>query len=294
MVTDQPGSGSSGSGSMVRRILLGSQLRRLRETRGITREAAGYSIRASESKISRMELGRVSFKERDVADLLTLYGINDPYERDALLGLVREANIAGWWHGYGDVLPPWFQTYIGLEESASVIRIFDVQFIPGLLQTEEYTRAICSLGHPAGSAEEIERRVDMRRERQKLLVSERAPRILAVVDEVAVRRRIAGPRGMRAQLEYLLEISERPNVTLHVLPLEFTGYPAAGGYPFTMLSFPEPDIGDVVYVEQLTGAMYIDKREETAQYSRAMEKLCSDSLTPAKTVERLRNILRDT
>src|ERR1700716_1182101 len=108
---------------MVRRILLGSQLRRLREAKGITREAAGYSIRASESKISRMELGRVSFKERDVADLLMLYGISDETERTQLLSLVREANIAGWWHGYGDVLPSWFQTYIGLEEAASLIRV---------------------------------------------------------------------------------------------------------------------------------------------------------------------------
>ncbi|MFE2426213.1 helix-turn-helix domain-containing protein [Streptomyces sp. NPDC059373] len=283
----------SGSGSMVRRILLGSQLRRLRETKGITREDAGYSIRASESKISRMELGRVSFKERDVADLLTLYGISDDAERDALLSLVREANIAGWWHGYGDVLPSWFQTYVGLEESASQIRTFEVHFVHGLLQTEDYTRQVYSLGHPGATSEEIGRRVDLRLERQKLLVSERAPDIVAVMDELAIRRRVAGPEVMRAQIEYLLEIGERPNVSIQVLPLEFAGYPAAGGRPFTMLRFPESDLADVVYVEQLTGAMYIDKRDEVDQYGKAMDSLCANSLSARKTVDRLRNILRD-
>ena len=133
---------------MVRRILLGSQLRRLRESRGITREAAGYSIRASESKISRMELGRVSFKARDVEDLLTLYGVTDEAERESLLGLAREANVAGWWHSYGDVLPGWFQTYVGLEGAASYIRIYEVQFVHGLLQTEAYAHAVVARGTP--------------------------------------------------------------------------------------------------------------------------------------------------
>lgn len=136
-------------GSVVRRMLLGSQLRRLRETRGITREAAGYSIRASESKISRMELGRVSFKTRDVEDLLTLYGITDEQERASLLSLAKEANVAGWWHSYSDVLPSWFPTYVGLEGAASLIRAYEVQFVHGLLQTEEYARAVVRRGMKA-------------------------------------------------------------------------------------------------------------------------------------------------
>ncbi len=141
-------------GSVVRRMLLGSQLRRLREARGITREAAGYSIRASESKISRMELGRVSFKTRDVEDLLTLYGITDEAERESLLSLAREANVAGWWHSYSDVLPSWFPTYVGLEGAASLIRAYEVQFVHGLLQTEEYARAVVRRGMKGASAAE--------------------------------------------------------------------------------------------------------------------------------------------
>jgi transcriptional regulator with XRE-family HTH domain len=138
-------------GSVVRRMLLGSQLRRLREARGVTREAAGYSIRASESKISRMELGRVSFKTRDVEDLLTLYGITDEAERSSLLSLAKEANVAGWWHSYSDVLPSWFPTYVGLEGAASLIRAYEVQFVHGLLQTEAYAQAVVRRGMKGAS-----------------------------------------------------------------------------------------------------------------------------------------------
>ena len=158
-----------GSGPTVRRILLGTQLRRLREARGITREDAGYRIRASESKISRMELGRVGFKVRDVVDLLAMYGVDDESARDTLVTLAQEANAPGWWHQYADVLPDWFQTYVGLEEAASVLRVYEVQFVPGLLQTPGYARAVIARGWPGAPDEEIERRVSMRITRQELL-----------------------------------------------------------------------------------------------------------------------------
>lgn len=284
--------GQPGGGSIVRRILLGAQLRRLREGRGITREAAGYSIRASESKISRMELGRVSFKERDVADLLTLYGVTDEADRTALLGLVREANVAGWWHGYGDVLPAWFQTYVGLEESASLIRTFEVQFVHGLLQSEEYIRAIVLLGHPKAPHAEIERRVGLRLERQKLLVSERAPEFVAVLDEGALRRPFGGREAMRAQLRHLTDMAQYPNVTVRVLPFEAGGH-ATGSGAFTLLRFPESDLSDLVYLEQLTSALYLDKRDDVQQYDQAMAALCERSLSPEKTLDRLLSILQE-
>ena len=155
LFSSQPGSGSP----TVLRMLLGSQLRKLREAKGITREEAGYLIRASESKISRMELGRVSFKERDVVDLLGMYGVDDDGDRAALVALARDANSPGWWHKYSDVLPDWFSVYVGLEEAASLLRVYEVQFVPGLLQTTEYTRAIVKRGQAAAPAEEVERRV---------------------------------------------------------------------------------------------------------------------------------------
>ncbi|AMM10085.1 Helix-turn-helix domain-containing protein [Streptomyces sp. ScaeMP-6W] len=276
---------------MVRRILLGSQLRRLREGRGITREAAGYSIRASESKISRMELGRVSFKARDVEDLLTLYGVADGAERAALLDLAREANVAGWWHSYSDVLPGWFQTYVGLEGAASLIRVYEVQFVHGLLQTEAYAHAVVERGMPGASAAEIDRRVALRLERQKLLVSERAPGFHVVLDEAALRRPYGDRTVMREQLEHLIEISERPNVTLQVMPFSFGGHAGESG-AFALLRFPESDLSDVVYLEQLTSALYLDKREEVAQYERAMERLQRDSPDPSRTRDLLRGLVQ--
>ncbi|POG47334.1 transcriptional regulator [Streptomyces sp. ZL-24] len=284
-------SAGESSGSVVRRILLGSQLRRLRESRGITREAAGYSIRASESKISRMELGRVSFKARDVEDLLTLYGVADVAERDALLGLAREANVAGWWHSYGNALPGWFQTYVGLEGAASLIRIYEVQFVHGLLQTEAYAHAVVSRGMRGASEADIERRVALRLERQKVLVSERAPVFHAVLDEAALRRPYGEREVMRAQLRHLIDMSEQPNITLQVMPFSYGGHAGESG-SFTLLRFPESDLSDIVYLEQLTSALYLDKPEEVAQYEKAMGCLRKDSPGPEESRDLLRGLLQ--
>jgi transcriptional regulator with XRE-family HTH domain len=275
---------------MMRRILLGSQLRRLREAKGLTREDAGYSIRASESKISRMELGRVSFKERDVADLLTLYGVADE-DRETLLDLAREANVAGWWHGYGDLLPGWFQTYVGLEEAATRIQTFEVQFIHGLAQTEDYARAVVAHGLPAAPSEEIERRVDLRMRRQRVLTAESAPHFSAVLDEAALHRAPGGPKVMRDQLARLLELSEFPNVVLQVMPFDRGAHAAEGG-AFTILGFPEPDLSDVVYLEQLTSALYVDKRDEVAHYLRVMDRMRVDALPEDPTRDLIASLMR--
>jgi hypothetical protein len=271
-----------GGSPTVLRILLGSQLRKLREAHGITREDAGYLIRASESKISRMELGRVSFKERDVTDLLTMYGVHDPDERAALIALVRAANSPGWWHQYSDVLPDWFGVYVGLEEAASLLRVYEVQFIPGLLQTADYARAVVARGQSAASAAEIQRRVQLRAARQEMLTKPGAPRLWAVVDEAALRRQIGGPAVMRAQLERLIAATEEPNVTLQIVPFASGGHAAEGG-AFAIMRFPEPELPDVVYVEQLTSALYLDKREDVERYSEVMDQLSVESEPPERT-----------
>lgn len=278
-------------GSVVRRMLLGSQLRRLREARGITREAAGYSIRASESKISRMELGRVSFKTRDVEDLLTLYGITDEVERTSLLSLAKEANVAGWWHSYSDVLPSWFPTYVGLEGAAALIRAYEVQFVHGLLQTEAYARAVVRRGMKGASEADVERRVALRLERQKYLVDENAPEFHIVLDEAALRRPYGDREVMRGQLQHLIEISERPNVRLQIMPFSFGGHSGESG-AFTILSFPESDLSDVVYLEQLTSALYLDKHEDVAQYEKALKELQHDSPGPHESRDLLRGLLQ--
>ncbi|CQR62700.1 Helix-Turn-Helix Domain-Containing Protein [Streptomyces leeuwenhoekii] len=278
-------------GSVVRRMLLGSHLRRLREAKGITREAAGYSIRASESKISRMELGRVSFKTRDVEDLLTLYGVTDEQERSSLLSLAKEANVAGWWHSYSDVLPSWFPTYVGLEGAASLIRVYEVQFVHGLLQTEEYARAVVRRGMKGASQADVERRVALRLERQKYLDAENAPEFHIVLDEAALRRPYGDREVMRGQLQHLIEMSERPNVRLQVMPFSFGGHSGESG-AFTILSFPESDLSDVVYLEQLTSALYLDKREDVAQYETALKELQQDGPGPDESRDLLRGLLQ--
>jgi transcriptional regulator with XRE-family HTH domain len=292
VTTEERGSGPAG-GPTVLRILLGVQLRRLREAKGISREEAGYLIRASESKISRMELGRVGFKERDIADLLSLYGITHQDERAALLALARQAKTPGWWQRYGDILPSWFQTYLGLEEAASLIRTYEVQFVPGLLQTQDYARAVITHGNSGATAEEIERRVSLRLKRQQLLARSDAPQFWAVVDEAALRRPMGSPAVMAAQIESLIKSSELPNVTLQVLPFHVGAHSAEAG-AFTILRFPEPDLPEVVYIEQLTGALYLDKREDVDAYMATVNRLSVESAPPRTTIEILSKILQET
>ncbi|WP_019630472.1 helix-turn-helix domain-containing protein [Actinomadura atramentaria] len=280
-------------GPTVLRILLGNRLRRLREERGISTEQAGYEIRGSHSKISRMELGRVGFKERDVADLLTLYGVEDQAERSSLLELAREANTPGWWHQYGDVLAGWFETYLGLEEAASLLRGYELQFVPGLLQTEDYARAVIRLGFPDASEEEdVDPRVYLLRARQRRFTEPGAPTLWTVLDEGVLRRPLGGRAVMRRQIEHLLEMSELPNVTLQVVPFSAGGHAAAPG-PFTILRFAEPGLSDVVFLEQLTSALYLDKPSDVDTYMRAMNHLCITASRPDDTIAFLRDVLRD-
>ncbi|GAA0728659.1 helix-turn-helix domain-containing protein [Dactylosporangium roseum] len=273
-------------------MLLGAHLRRLREAQGVSREDAGWEIRSSESKISRMELGRVGFKERDVADLLTLYGMDDPVERDRLLALAREANNPGWWHRFGDVLPNWFQSYLGLEAAAALIRTYEVQFVPGLLQTRDYARAVVLLGHGRAKPEEIERRVELRMKRQEILTREQPVKLWVVVDEAALRRPIGGLDVMRNQVDALLEVNTLPNVRLQVIPFQAGGHAAAGG-AFSILRFPDEDLPDVVYIEQLTSALYLDKRDDVDLYAEAMERLCVEAHPPTETSKILEEIRKD-
>jgi Domain of unknown function (DUF5753)/Helix-turn-helix domain len=284
----------SGGGPTVLRMLLGAHLRRLREAQGVSREDAGWEIRSSESKISRIELGRVSFKERDVADLLTLYGLrDDDPERERLIALARQANTPGWWHRYGDVLPGWFQSYLGLEAAATLIRSYELQFIPGLLQTREYARAVVLLGHPKAREAEVERRVELRIARQELLTKPGAPQLWAVIDEAALRRPVGGPGVLRGQIEALIKATQSPNVRLQIVPFAAGGHAAAGG-AFTILRFPEEDLPDVVYVEQLTSALYLDKPEDLDYYTETMERLCVEADQPGQTADTLTRILTET
>ncbi|HUY49871.1 MAG TPA: helix-turn-helix transcriptional regulator [Streptosporangiaceae bacterium] len=281
----------AGGGPTALRILLGAQLRRLREARQISPEQAGNVIRASQSKISRLETGRVGFKDRDIVDLLVLYGVTDEDEREALRTLAWRANAPGWWHDYSDILPGWFEAYVGLEEAADQIRVYEAQFVPGLLQTKDYARAVTLLGHGAAHAGEIDRRVSLRMARQEVLTRPDPANMWVVLDEAVLWRPVGGTDVMRAQLRHLIEAAKRPNVTIQIIPFQAGGHAAAGG-SFSILRFTEPDLPDVVYLEQLTSALYLDKPETVDSYLMTMETVCLQAATPAESIAAIEAILR--
>jgi hypothetical protein len=283
--------GPRSAGPTVQRLVLGGHLRRLREDAFITTEQAAASIRGSHSKISRMEHGRVGFKERDIEDLLTLYGISGGDEREALLLLAREANTPGWWQGYADILPHWVEPYFGLEAAASFIRTYELQFVTGLLQTENYARAIIRLGN-ATSEDDVARRAEARLARQDILNRDNPPRLWAVMDESALHRSIGGKAVMREQVRHLIDMADHPAVTMQILPFDAGSHPAMGG-PFTILRFSEPDLRDVVYIEQLTSAIYLDKPTDVDSYLEVMEQLCLQAEPAAETQRMLSKILKD-
>ncbi|HET6709216.1 MULTISPECIES: helix-turn-helix transcriptional regulator [unclassified Amycolatopsis] len=273
--------GEQNIGPTARRMILGSQLRRLREEAGITRQQAGYNIRGSESKISRLELGRVGFKERDVTDLLTMYGVDDPAERRAFLDMVKQSNEPGWWRRFGDTMPNWFTDLVGLEEAAARIQIWEPIYVSGLLQVEPYARAIFSHGRPDMADERVDQLVALRMRRQKMFSRPDAPRVWMVLDESVLHRPIGGAKVLKQQIEFLLEMSALPHVSVQVLPYESSGLSAE--HAFSLLRFGEPELPNIAYVEYLTGAHYIEKREEIEKYSRALDMLAVDAETPERS-----------
>jgi transcriptional regulator with XRE-family HTH domain len=270
----------------VLRVLLGTQLRRMRESRRISAQEAARAIRASESKISRIELGRNAVREVDIADLLSLYDVTGD-ERRQLLTLASQANQQGWWHQYQDVLPVWFQSYLGLEESADYIRSFDTQFVPGLLQTGEYAAAVLRLG--PFTLDETERMVYLRTERQRRFAAG-GLRLWAIIDEVALRRPVGGPAVMRRQLQHLLELSGRPQLTIQVSPC-LTGASYAAPGSFSILTFATDDLPDITYVEQLTSAIYLDKRVDVERYTAAMDQISAAATTSGETTDFIHSLL---
>lgn len=273
------------AGAVVRRMILGSQLRRLREAAGITRADAGYLIRGSDSKMSRLELGRVGFKERDVVDLLKYYGVTDPAEHEKFLTLVAKTNQPGWWRNFHDLMPKWFEDYVGLEEAASLIQTYELQFVPGLLQTEQYIRAVVNRGEMKTVSQEIERRVELRVQRQKLLLNPQGPRFWAVIDESVLHRPLGGREVLAQQIDKLLEVTRLPHISIQIVPYELSGCAAEGS--FALLRFAQPELPNIAYVEHLVGALYLERPDEVESFSRAMDRLAVAALTPEQSRQRL-------
>jgi transcriptional regulator with XRE-family HTH domain len=262
----------------VRRRRLASELRALREVAHLTCEEVAEHLECSASKISRVETGRVSVSPRDVRDMLSLYGV-DPQRLDSLVQLARESRQKGWWHAYSDTIQPRFATYVGLEDAASEIRTYEVNLVPGLLQTEDYARSVISAGNLTGSLEDVERRVALRMARQPMLLSGRnPPQLWAVLDEAVLHRTVGGPGLMRLQLDHLVEVASRPNVAVQVIPYSAGAHPGMGK-PFVILSFPERADPDVVYLEDLTSTLYLEDVDEVDRYNVLFNHLRATALS---------------
>jgi transcriptional regulator with XRE-family HTH domain len=262
----------------VRRRRLASELRSLREAARLTCEEVAEHLECSASKISRVETGRVSVSPRDVRDMLSLYGV-DPQRLDSLVQLARESRQKGWWHAYSDTIQPRFATYVGLEDAASEIRTYEVNLVPGLLQTEDYARSVISAGNLTSSLEAAERWIALRMARQPMLLSgHNSPQLWAVLDEAVLHRTVGGPGLMRLQLEHLVDVASRPNVAVQVIPYSAGAHPGMGK-PFVILSFPERADPDVIYLEDLTSTLYLEDVDEVDRYNVLFNHLRATALS---------------
>jgi transcriptional regulator with XRE-family HTH domain len=282
---------ASEQGPTVRRRRLALELRRLREAARLTCEEVAEHLECSASKISRVETGRVSVSPRDVRDMLELYGV-PAQQRDSLVQLARDSRQKGWWHAYSDTIHPQFATYVGLENAASEIRVYEVNLMPGLLQTAEYARTIIKAGAMNGHHEDVERMVALRMARQPALTRDDPPMLWTVVDEAALRRRVGGTELMRAQLEHVLELSGLKNVAMQVIPFGVGAHPAMGR-PFVILVFPERIDPDVVYLEDLTSAFYLEDVDEVDRYNVFFNHLRATALSFDDSAALVMSVLKD-
>jgi transcriptional regulator with XRE-family HTH domain len=281
-----------GGAPTVLRMILGRQLEELRTRAGLTYEQAAEAIGVSHSTIRRMEAAKVArLRVADVEKLLQTYGVTDQQEIDTFLKSVREANKRGWWHTYRDVLPDWFAAYLSLEQAALQIRAYEAEFVPGLLQTEDYARALLGAGNPHAPTEATERRVALRMRRQELLSRPSPPRVWVVMDETVLRWPVGGPKVMRAQIDHLIAMNALPHVTLQVMPFSNGPHPAMRAGAFHLFRFRAPELPDIVYLSGLVGAVYLDKADDVVVYREALDRLGAQS-APAKKTEAVLGAIR--
>ncbi|MFI2645464.1 helix-turn-helix domain-containing protein [Streptomyces sp. NPDC018610] len=276
------------------KMLVGVQLAGFREDAGMSQEQAARELGFSAAKLSRMESGkgRRPPAEGDVQALLRLYG-TDEYETSVLLRLLRRAGEPGWRQRYDKrLMPEWFDRLVGLQEAAAAIRTFEIQYVPGLLQTPAYTRAVVERGLPAATAGEVQRRVELRTRRTKLLDRTDAPQLWAVVDESVLLRVLGSREVMREQLARLIEMAQRSNVTVQIVPLDAT-MASAPAIPVTYLRFGGLDLPDVVYLEHIRSANFLEDRDETEEYRIALDRLADEALTPTESLALLRRTMEE-
>lgn len=276
---------AAGTGPAVRRRQLMTELKRLREAKGLTQEDVAGQLDWHPTKIMRIETGRTAPHPNDVRVMLGLYGLQDAEFLAGLLKLAKESRQRGWWYSYRDVLISRFELFIGLESEADTIRDFGLSMIPGLLQTEGYARELIR-GLMAYDVKEIERRVELRMARQRILDREDAPQLWTILDEASIRRPVGGNSIMKAQLLHLADIADQSKITIQVLPYGAGPHPGQAG-PFIILGFAEPSEPAVVYMETVGGNLYVDKPEEVRVFSTVFDQLRAVALSPAQSRDML-------
>ncbi|MEU2339088.1 helix-turn-helix transcriptional regulator [Streptomyces sp. NPDC006654] len=270
----------------VRRRRLGQELRRLRELKGMTAEEVAERLLVSQSKISRLENGRRSISQRDVRDLCGVYEVEDQRVVESLMEMARDSRQQGWWHAFGDIP---YSVYIGLETDAESLRVYEPQLVTGLLQTRAYAEALVQGALPETSAADIEKRVQVRMRRQERITAESNPlRLWVVLDEAALRRLVGNRLVMREQLEYLIEMSQQPHITVQVLPFECGAHPGVTGQ-YAILEFADTADSSVVYLEGVTSDLYLEKAHDVQKYAVMYEHLRAQSLN----VEQSRQFIAD-
>ncbi|MEU9348079.1 helix-turn-helix transcriptional regulator [Streptomyces sp. NPDC048278] len=270
----------------VRRRRLGQELRRLRELKGMTAEEVAERLLVSQSKISRLENGRRSISQRDVRDLCGVYEVEDQRVVESLMEMARDSRQQGWWHAFGDIP---YSVYIGLETDAESLRVYEPQLVTGLLQTRAYAEALVQGALPETSAADIEKRVQVRMRRQERITAEHNPlRLWVVLDEAALRRLVGNRLVMREQLEYLIEMSQQPHITVQVLPFECGAHPGLNGQ-YAILEFADAADSSVVYLEGVTSDLYLEKAHDVQKYAVMYEHLRAQSLN----VEQSRQFIAD-
>ncbi|WP_031191513.1 MULTISPECIES: helix-turn-helix domain-containing protein [Streptomyces] len=272
------------------RIVLGRRLTDLRERAGKSYEEAAREIGASSITIRRMEKAEVGLRRPSVRMLLEFYGV-PAAEAGEFMTLVDQANEPGWWYKYRDVVPTWFSPYVALEDVATLIRPYEPHYVPGLLQTEDYARAVLSAGRHR-TADELERRVTVRMKRQgRLHQEEDAPTLWALLEESVLLRPVGGPGVMRAQLQQVLDASRQPNVTVQILPLGLGAHPGTCG-PFTVLRFKVRELPDGVYVEDLASGEIRDRHDDVAMYLETLDHMAVQAATITESRQMLEEAIK--
>ncbi len=273
---------AAGHSPTVRRRQLIAELKRLREAAGLTQDDVAQRLDWHHTKVFRIETGRTGPHPNDVRVMLDVYGVTNPVQREALVQLAKDARQRGWWYSYRDVLPSQYEFFIGLEAEATSIQTFELAVVPGLLQIEDYARALVRGGPLELDSDEIERLVEVRMTRQQVLANPDRPQLWAILDEAAIRRVVGGPAVMRAQLQHLVTLSEQGKTTIQVVPYSVGAHPGTAA-SFIILGFAEPGEIDVVYMETIGGNISVDKPEEVQHYATAFDHLRAVALSPDGT-----------